>query len=463
MDPLCTDTLRSGGDGKHLYIMDDRGGSAFVHIPTTDIADLSTPFTLRLIWLTTAIEIMSTATTNPPSETPSYYELALEAIAHSGNYTETQHQDAKDCLTFMRPASNWKQQTDKAASRSRLIQKNPDILAAGGKIYTKYHTRKMAARILSRLASKAEQSILNKHGVDYDIAYRLSGAPNDDGVVRDSIFASKKDDNYRLLRFNSRGECEEKEINELGLRSRFELAAGRQEKDARRKPCGTYCSNIDDVTAWTLHQAGDTYTKHREGIGSIRTCAADVRAVLNLPDSSVNRDENLRAKNRLWKSKYNHPKLRGAYPNGGPKQGAMEMLCGRFAAETVLSRDPESDTVRYLKSRYTDLSQAILLECETNENGSFDEKDLSIARSSFFLPANPETSQSVDPFDQFYDLVSIANGEISIVEHTVGEMIGKLAVANKPTKSRSSKRREEESEAGGAGPSIDKRPRVVSR
>jgi len=401
---------------------------------------------------------MSAVTITSPSETSSYFEKALEAIVQQPQYSWTQHQDAKDCLTYMRHASNRKQETDKTASKSRLIQKNPDIPAAAGEqLYTPYHARKMAARTLSRAATQAEQSILDKHGVDYQTAYRLSGAPHEEGIANGSTFASKKDDKYRLLRFDGLGGCEEKAIKELGLRSRFGLVVGQKESDARRKVCGTSCSKIDSVTAWIQHQSDDLYTAHQPDIGSIQKYDADVRGVLSL-SSSVGGVQVLKAKKRLWDSKYNHPKLRGAYPHQ-PKHGAMEMLCGRFAAETVLSREPESDTVRNLKSRYTDLSPAILLDCMVNENGSFEEKDLSIARSSFFFPADPETSQSMDPFDQFYDLVSIDNGELSVEEHTVGEMVGKLRIGDKSTKSGSSKRRGKESDQ--ADEESSKRPRVV--
>jgi hypothetical protein len=98
-----------------------------------------------------------------------------------------------------------------------------------------------------------------------------------------------------------------------------------------------------------------------------------------------------------------------------------------------------------------------------NESGSFNENDLDITRSSFFFPADPETSQSIDPFDQFYDLVSVEGGKIvSIVEHSVGEVIGKLGVVSKSIKTGSSKRRGKKSDEGDkAGPSSGaKRPRV---
>jgi len=385
----------------------------------------------------------------------------LTAIVQQPECTEEMRLRANDSLTFTNPALTRNQITEKEASRLRLVKGIPDILAPDKQKYTKYHARKIAARILSETASQAEQSVLQEHGVDYQTAYRLSGTPNKEGILRESTFASKKDDQYRLLSFDSRGGCEEKGINELGLRRRFDLEEGKNEREARRKPCGTYCSKIDGVTAWTQHQEGNTYTEHRDDIGSYRKCVADIRAVLNLPGSSVGGADILRAKNRLWKSKYNHPKLRGAYPNGRPQQGAMEVLCGRIAAEIVLSRESESDTVRSLNQRYTDLSKAILLDCEVNENGSFDEKDLSIARSSFFVPADSETSQSVDPFDQAYDLVSIDNGKVvSVMEHSVGEMVGKLRLVHKSTKSGPSKRKENKSDQAAEG-SKRSRPRVV--
>jgi hypothetical protein len=405
---------------------------------------------------------MSTATTTIPDDERSYYERALKSIVQEPSCEDKLRAEANDCLTCMNPTSKHDQ---KAKSKSRLIRQHFDILADGEKSYTKYCPLIMAARTLSRAANPAEQSVLHKHGFDYQNGYRLSGESSKDGSLRDSTFASKKDNGYyRLLHFNSSGGPEEKVVSELGLRSRLGLAETVKEREIRRMACGTSGSNIDGATAWAQRQEGASYTHDQDDIRSIRQGVADIRGVLGLPGSSVGGRNTVDAKKRLWKSKYNHPKLRGDYPRKGQPHGAMEMLCSRLAAEIVLSRDPESDTVKNLNSRYSDLSQAILVDCQVNESGSFNENDLDITRSSFFFPADPETSQSIDPFDQFYDLVSVEGGKIvSIVEHSVGEVIGKLGVVSNAVKTGSSKRRGDKPDEGDeAGPSSGtKKPRVM--
>jgi len=384
---------------------------------------------------------MSTATATP-REAPSYFELALGTIAHSDNYTATQQQDANDCLTFMKPASTNSEIVNKAASKARLVQNNPDILAPGEKLYTIYHARKLAARILSKAASEAEQSTLKQHGVDYRTAYRLSGAPNEEGILRDSMFASKKDNGYRLVHFDSRGEISGKNITEIGMRSRLGVTDGKKEKESRRKVCGTSCSGLGKVTDWIRHQDEAFYTDERNDIGSFRQGAADLRTVLQLDGRSVSwADYYIGAKARLRKSKYKHEMRESDGTPARTQHGQYEMLGSRLVADILFSRDPESDTVKSLKSRYTDLSEAIFLDCEVN-----DEKDLSIARGSFFFPADPETWQAAGPSDQFYDLVSIDKGRIvSVVEHSIGETVGKLRV----TKSKSSKKERGRVRSGG--------------
>jgi hypothetical protein len=379
---------------------------------------------------------MSAATNAPPSDTPSYFETALKAIVQQPQCSDDERLRVNDCLTFMQPVSTHNTKGIREASRLRLVDKISDILAAGEKNYTIHHALKMAARILSSRASPAEQSILREHGVVYQTAYRLSGIPNDSGTLRDSTFASKKDNGYRLVHFDSQGHVRKKDITEIGMRSRFGLTEGFKEKEIRRKPCGTSCSGLDKVTNRMRDQHGTFWTDKWDDIGSPRQRVTESRALFKFEGSSVSGADSTSAKTQLWGSKYNHEMRRKDEAPARVPDGRYEMLGGRLVADILFAREPECDTVKSLQSIYPDLSQAMLLDCEVTEKG------LSIAQSSFFFPADPDTWQSVDPSDQFYDLVSIDNGKIvSVVEHSVGEMVGKLRIGDKSTKSGPSKRR----------------------
>lgn len=407
---------------------------------------------------------MSSIATTTPDEAPSYFEQSLVYLLDQTSCTGTLRQDMNDGLTAMRPTETHTETKKQGQSRLRLIENNPDIYEDGKSLYTKHHARKMAARILSQAASKAEQSALDKHGVDYQTAYRLSGAPGDEVTLRNSTFASKTDkgDGYRLLKFDSQSKMAEKDIDEVGLRSRLQLPEGVKERERRRKVCGTSCSTIDGVTRWMQHQEGSFWTEPKDDIQSYRHASAVIRAILKLPGTSVGGARALEAKKRLWKSKYNHPELRQKdSTHRGLENGILEMLSGRLAAEIMLSREPDSATVKNLRSRWPDLSEAIYLDCDFNEGDCIAKRDPIIAQSRFFFPAEPETSQSVHPSDQFYDLASIVDGEIvSCVEHFVGSMVGMLGAAKRPAKPGSSKRSLDE-EDGEAGSSNRSKARIV--
>lgn len=336
---------------------------------------------------------------------------------------------ATNCLSYLFP--------DYARESNDIRKRRREALATSGinaeglvdtdpvfKADTKLKLWKMAARMMSMATSKGCKALMSdNYSFDCDNAYRLRGT-ND--TLNNSAFAAAipdQKDKYRFWECDGQGRVKEKTIGPEGLSDRLGIVVTHDENKRRAKPCedAPLSMQLDEVTSYIVNQPDGTFL-YEDGDGEVEDltleCKVDAqqfRELFGFSDPRMSKRSYMKAKRQLRSGEINNEMMRKQTVQFNTIDGMFNMMGYKQIGRILMAHKSQHPTVRKFGEQRPDRDQAVLASCvPTNERGSDGamQTNYDLAQSNWFFPTDPEAH----PMKQFYDYVTVVDGEIVDVQ-----------------------------------------------
>jgi len=307
---------------------------------------------------------------------------------------------------------------------------------------------KIGARILSVSTNWKVKQSMSQLRFDCNKAYRLGESLDDNELdsLNGSTFAQKIEgstDRYWLLMRDGQGNNEIKNIGEEGLSDRLGIDATTREIEARCKPHGKSCFQLDELTRWIADQPDGTFVTVGDGrkrydvSDACRSAVTSLRHMfkLDVPGHRFKPRTSLRNGTVL-----EDPALQKITTNISARAVNDAYLACQVVGRILMLHEGQRSTIGTLSKRRSDWEQGAIISCaiaRCADNGNNVYPDL--VNSHWLFPIKPETAK-------LYDLFGVKGDSYSIREVTEGDVRGMLSRAG------SAAQIGEAGEAGGSGP-----------